>query len=540
MVWGAFRATNLAHHDAEDAFQATFLVLVRKAASIRSPELLPNWLHRVACQTARKARQRAAKRYAREKQVRAMPEPTMEPHDDGCGPELRALLDEELSRLPEKYRIAVVLCDVEGRTRHDAAQQLRLPEGTVASRLARGRALLARRLIKRGLSVSATSLAATGLQQAASGAVPAALLTHTIKAVNLPAAGGAVAAGLISPEVAALTDSVLRATSLAKLKTALLVLLLVGLVPSGGLLAHHILAGREAPSARADDAGSVCPINPVSTTSLPSPRLPDPPWPLPDEAVGVVRSFKAPTSSKGVAVAAVAAFLPDGRAERSWAEMTGSLRLYEGSPSGEQLWAFDCHAVALDGVRDVAISPDGRLALVAVQDCTVRLLDMATGNELRRFEGHKARCLGVSFSKNGRFALTACGTWDSRAEQDNTVRIWDVASGKEIRRFEGHTGWVSTPVFSPDERFVLSPSNDRTIRLWDVETGKEVRRFVGHTGFIRTAVFSRDGRLILSSSEDSTLRLWDVATAKEIRVLHRPSGNYGGHAVLSPDGRRAS
>jgi RNA polymerase sigma factor (sigma-70 family) len=145
MVWGVCRRA-LAHHDAEDAFQVTFLVLVRKASSIRSRELLPNWLYRVACQTARKARQRTAKRYAREKQVSVLPEPPMGPHDGALELDLSAPLDEELSRLPEKYRIAVVLCDVQGRTRHDAAQQLRLPEGTVASRLARGRALLAKQV----------------------------------------------------------------------------------------------------------------------------------------------------------------------------------------------------------------------------------------------------------------------------------------------------------------------------------------------------------------------------------------------------------
>jgi RNA polymerase sigma factor (sigma-70 family) len=244
MVWGVCRRT-LAHHDAEDAFQATFLVLVRRAASIRSPELLPNWL---ACQTARKARQRAAERSAREKQVRVLPEPqTAGP----CESDLWAVLDEEISRLPEKYRVAVVLCDVEGRTRTDAARQLGLPQGTVASRLTRGRALLAKRLLRRGLGVSATTLAA-GLGKA-SGAVPADLLTRMIQAVTLPATGEAVAAGLISAEVGPLTEGVLRTLAVSKLKTALLVLVFVGLVPSGGLLAHHILAGRDAPSASADD-----------------------------------------------------------------------------------------------------------------------------------------------------------------------------------------------------------------------------------------------------------------------------------------------
>src|SRR5262249_25496204 len=110
MVWGVCGRTLANHHDAEDAFQATFLVLVRRAASIRSRELLANWLYRVAHKTALKARQTAAKRHAREKQVVEMPEPQTEPHDHEFGPELRPLLDEELSRLPEKYRIVIVLC----------------------------------------------------------------------------------------------------------------------------------------------------------------------------------------------------------------------------------------------------------------------------------------------------------------------------------------------------------------------------------------------------------------------------------------------
>jgi RNA polymerase sigma factor (sigma-70 family) len=240
LVWGVCRRT-LPHHDAEDAFQATFLVLVRKAASLRSRALLPNWLYRVACQTARKARQTAAKRCSREKQLRVLPEPSMEPLDDTFGAELRAVLDEELSRLPEKYRLAVVLCDVECITRLDAARQLGLPQGTVASRLARGRALLARRLLRRGLSVSATALAAW-LPQAASGAVPAALLTHTSKTVSLLAAGKAVPAGLFSPEVGPLAEGVLHALAVAKQKTAGVGLVLAALVLAGGVAACHTLA----------------------------------------------------------------------------------------------------------------------------------------------------------------------------------------------------------------------------------------------------------------------------------------------------------
>jgi RNA polymerase sigma factor (sigma-70 family) len=230
MVWGVCRRTLASHHEAEDAFQATFLVLLRKAASLRSGELLGNWLYRVAYKTACKARQRATKRYSREKQVATIPEPPSPAHDDACGPELRVLLDEELSRLPEKYRLAVVLCDLEGRSRPDVARQLRLPEGTVGSRLARGRAMLARRLAQRGLIVSATTLAAVWSQQAASGAVPAALLTKTIEATKLVAAGKTVAAGMISAEVSPLAEGVQHASRLARgvLHTTCALALLLG------------------------------------------------------------------------------------------------------------------------------------------------------------------------------------------------------------------------------------------------------------------------------------------------------------------------
>jgi RNA polymerase sigma factor (sigma-70 family) len=242
MVWGVCRRT-LAHHDqAEDAFQATFLVLVRKAASIRSPELLPNWLYRVAHKTACKARQTAAKRAARESQVRVLPEPLpVGPPAGEFGPELPAVLDEELSRLPEKYRLALVLCDLEGRSRAEAARQLRLPEGTVASRLARGRARLARRLARRGVTASATSLAAACSQKAASGAVPAALLANTVEAAGLLAAGEAVTAGLVSAGVPPLAEGVLHA--MATKQKAGVVFLAAALVLAGGVVTYHTLAG---------------------------------------------------------------------------------------------------------------------------------------------------------------------------------------------------------------------------------------------------------------------------------------------------------
>src|SRR5687767_13032638 len=155
MVWGVCRRVLRNHSDAEDAFQATFLVLVRRAASIASRELLANWLYGVAHQTAVKARATAAKKARREKQVTAMPEPAATGQDSWN--DLLPILDQELSRLPEIYRAAVVLCELEGRTRKEAARQLGVPERTLAARVARGRALLAKRLSRRGVVLSAAA-----------------------------------------------------------------------------------------------------------------------------------------------------------------------------------------------------------------------------------------------------------------------------------------------------------------------------------------------------------------------------------------------
>jgi RNA polymerase sigma factor (sigma-70 family) len=216
MVWGVCRRT-LDHHDAEDAFQATFLVLVRKAASIVPRAMVAGWLYGVARQTALKAKATLAKRKGREKQVMTMPEPAAmrrEPHDD-----LVALLDEELSRLPDRYRAVIILCDLEGQTRTEAARCLGCPEGTVAGRLARARTMLAKRLARHGLAVSAV------LSPDAASAVPASVVSATIDS----ATGHAVSANVV-----ALTEGVLRIMLLKKLKIATAVLLAVGVLVSGG------------------------------------------------------------------------------------------------------------------------------------------------------------------------------------------------------------------------------------------------------------------------------------------------------------------
>jgi len=253
MVWGVCRRVLGSEHDAEDAFQATFLVLIRRARSIWPRELVANWLYGVARQTALKARAMTAKRRARERRLGIAPnssDRSNQSADTQC-------LEDELGRLPAPYRIAVVLCDLEGRTRKEAACLLGWPEGTVAGRLARARRLLAKRLAQRGIMVAAGSVA-TVFAQGASACVAANVVAATIAAVSSLAVGQTVSAGVISGKVAALTEGVLRAMFLTKLKklTATVVILAILGIAGNRLAPQTSLAqgGRNAELPRTKNA----------------------------------------------------------------------------------------------------------------------------------------------------------------------------------------------------------------------------------------------------------------------------------------------
>jgi RNA polymerase sigma factor (sigma-70 family) len=260
MVLGVCRRVLADAHDADDAFQATFLILVRRAGSIRRRELVGSWLYGVAYRAALEARM--ARRRSRERQLHPMPEP-MAPAASS-DEDARSVLDEEIERLPERFRVPVVLCDVQGRTRREAAQLLGVPEGTVSGRLTTARRKLAQRLRRRGIVLSAAALAALLAKNTAAAAVPAPLAAATLNAMRAIAAGPAPIAGVVSAKVAALTEGVFKTMLLARLKSVLLVLLVAAaLGGAGALMTYHGRTASLSPNELPGEDDPVVVMNPV-------------------------------------------------------------------------------------------------------------------------------------------------------------------------------------------------------------------------------------------------------------------------------------
>jgi RNA polymerase sigma factor (sigma-70 family) len=493
MVLGVCRRVLRHEQDAEDAFQATFLVLARKAASLRQRELVGNWLYGVAYRAALETRAANACRRARERQVAGMPEPeAMAPTD--VWQELRPLLDREVNRLPDKYRVPLVLCDLEGRKRKDVARLLRIPEGTLSSRLAAARRRLARRLSGHGLTLSGGTLAALVSQNAAPAGVPGSLVVSTARV----AAGPAAASGAVPARVAAVTEGVMKAMLVTQLKKSFVLLLTLGVLFAAGAGAFHALAAGQA--AGKEDT------------------------PIPAAKVGEVRRFEGhPDWVYTVALS------PDGRRALSGSaseeDADGVVRLWDVA-TGKELRRLEGHTA---GVMSVAFSPDGKRAVSASDDHTVRLWALATGKELKRFEGHTDQVWAVAFFPDGKRVVSG--------GRDKTVRLWDAAAGTELKCFEGHTDGVRAVACSPDGKRLLSGGFDGAVRLWDVEGGTEVRTFEGHSDGVQCVAFSRDGCRAVSCGLDRTIRLWQVAGGNKHCV-------YAGHTdvvtsvALSADGKR--
>jgi WD40 repeat protein/serine/threonine protein kinase/DNA-directed RNA polymerase subunit RPC12/RpoP len=202
----------------------------------------------------------------------------------------------------------------------------------------------------------------------------------------------------------------------------------------------------------------------------------------------------------------------------------GTLHLWD-IASGQEMHRFNEHT---DLVTSVAFSSDGNSVLSGSYDSTLILWNVANRRGIRHFKGHSDKVWSVAISPDGRFALSA--------SEDRTVRIWNIATGCEIHRLEGHVGEVLSAVFSPDGRYALSGSKDKTLWLWNVTSGRKVHQFEGHTGAVLSVTFSPDGRYALSGGADKIIRMWDTVSAREIRQFEGHTEHV--HSVVfSPDGR---
>ena len=276
LVLGVCRRVMADAHEAEDAFQAVFMILAKRAGAVRRPEALASWLYGVAYRVAARARGGRGKRSQHESQVTSMPgtdglpneQPSREvdPISETSRRELRAIIDEELSRLPEKYRLPMVLCYLEGKSNEEAARQLHWTKGTVSGQLARGRDLLRHRLARRGIALSAGAMARAITQTASAAVVPPALVesaVHGALAFTTATAAGSVYATTLARET-------LHAMFLSKCRTvaALVVAALVIVGGAGAVTYHHV--HRPAPEAIADNpAGKSSPNTQPATQEQP-------------------------------------------------------------------------------------------------------------------------------------------------------------------------------------------------------------------------------------------------------------------------------
>jgi RNA polymerase sigma factor (sigma-70 family) len=549
MVMGVCRRVLHNSHDAEDAFQATFLVLVRKAATLRAPGLIANWLYGVAYRTALEARKRAAKRRAKEAKVER---PALQAQDTWA--DLRPVLDQELAQLPAKYRIVLVLCDPEGKTRKEAARHLGCPEGTVASRLASARAKLAKRLARYVVGISGSALAEMVVQNAW-GYVPTSVMATTVNAASLFAAGKTVT-GLISANVAALTEGVLKTMLLTKIKIATIVVVALGLACYGaGLLACAALEQSNGPRATSRPSST-------SNGNAPADDRDAPRQPKVLQLDGNMAHMAWSADGKMLATVGYTVVMEEktvnGEKKSVYAGVNSTVKFWDVAKGEVSLSLGEEKKVR---VTSIAFSPDGRTLAVGAEDRAtqrvepyqVRLLDPESG-ALKKTIPHPGTVRAVAFSPDGKI-LAIGGQYlpdQLTGPFERTIRLWDLGKEKVGSEFkqkleltqaqsekEGYLDGLRALAFSPDGKLLASADVDHKVRLLNAQTGQLMRILDGETSVTVAIRFSPNGKMLVcgSGKPEGAAKVWDVISGKLLKTLKGDKDQVLGSVDFSPDGR---
>jgi RNA polymerase sigma factor (sigma-70 family) len=558
VCWRVLRQTQ----DAEDAFQATFLLLAKNAGSIRKRAALASWLHGVAGRSAIKTQTQSAARRRHEKSLPAISSVST---NETTWTELRSLLDEELKALPDRHRLPLILCYLEGRTQDEAASQLDWSNTTFRRRLDEARKALGRRLARRGVILSAALCGPLFSDCVAWATVGPRLIVSTIDAAVHVAAGRA-ADGVVSAKVAAITEGVLKTMFQAKLKKFAFVLGLLVVAIAGGLGASVQWLSAQNPADKKQEApketwkasGILEHKHPVLCIAFgPDQFLVASDEGTPSEG-GFIRVWDAGTKEElkwpkwdqkevlddfyviGITYAAdnslVSFRQKKGISLHGGDDIEGGRVTGGGAGHGcnrTLATASDCKTHALVGNdpktvqiykhdRDFAkhrmsgedgavckghedeplcgaFSPDGSLLVTGSADKTARIWDPFLGNERHVLQGHTDAILVVAFSPDGKLVATG--------GKDGLVKFWDASNGKERASLKGHTV-VRCLAFAPNGKTLVSGGEDETVRMWDVAAGREQAVLRDHKGAVVTVAFSRDGNLLASAGADKTIRLW--------------------------------
>jgi RNA polymerase sigma factor (sigma-70 family) len=559
MVWQVCISALDQREDAEDVFQATFLVLARKAGSVRKQESLASWLHGVALNLARKVRGRnLRRRTSADEALNRVAAQSARPMDDLTWRELRQVLHEELGRLPEKNRLPILLCHLEGRTQDEAAQALGWSRGRLRGRLLRGRELLRRRLAQRGLAPSVPLLAAALFSGETAAAPPEALVVALGNSIT------ALAQHELAPTAGplALAERFVRESALFRKKIAVTVAMSVlSLMAVLGLLVHLAAAVPGSPQ-NADKTPAEKPVlaqdGKVQRQVLKD-QLGDP---LPVDALlrlgtlrfrsgGVVQTLAFTKDGKTLLssgwnnaicrwdLQSGAELKPWSGSEKGFLDAAVSLdgkSLVGGTADGNlQVWDLTAgkqiNKVAVPGgktIRHVAVAPDGRIAVVAGDDNPVRLFDLTTGSLLRVLITYSQTPSCLAFSPDGKLVASA--------SYDGTARVHEVDTGKEVSQPQSKKAVFYSLCFAPDSKTLLA-GEDKAVSFWDARTGQLQQRVQGIAGHVGAIQFAPDGKTFAGGTSEGVIHIWETAAAA-VRQLHKIRAHADGvHALgFSADG----